>query len=438
MPSQLAITPLSIVALRKNPKNPRHHSPRQIKQIAQSIKSFGFLVPVLVDRDNKVLAGHGRVLAAEHLGYHEVPSIRIDHLTPEQERAFSIADNRLTENSSWNDALLAESLKELSALELDFSIEATGFTMGEIDFRIEAAGSSSANSEEDISQEIPAGPPVSQPGDLWQLGPHRLLCGSALEEASYSTLMHDQKAGMVFTDPPYNVPIQGHVGCKGRIRHREFAMASGEMSHEEFTAFLTKSLKHLADFSRNGSLHYICMDWRHLPELLSAGNATYSELKNLCVWVKTNGGMGSLYRSRHELVLVFKNGTGTHRNNVALGVNGRNRTNVWEYPGINTLAKQGDEGNLLALHPTVKPVRLVADAILDCTSRGDIVLDAFLGSGSTLIAAERMGRRCYGLELDPLYVDCAIRRWQQQTGRTAVHIQTQKPFNDSESHEAIS
>ena len=243
-----------------------------------------------------------------------------------------------------------------------------------------------------------------------------MLCGSALDAAAFTALMGEERAAMVFTDPPYNVPIDGHASGLGAIHHRPFPMASGEMDGAEFTGFLSQALRNLAAFSVDGSLHFICMDWRHVEELLAAGRDAYDELKNLCVWVKDNGGMGSLYRSQHELVFVFKHGRNGHRNNVQLGRFGRNRSNVWHYPGANSFARCGEEGNLLALHPTVKPVAMVADAILDCSARGDVVLDAFLGSGTTLIAAERTGRRCYGLELDPAYVDTIVRRWQALTG----------------------
>jgi DNA modification methylase len=232
--------------------------------------------------------------------------------------------------------------------------------------------------------------------------------------------MGEERAAMVITDPPYNVPIDGHATGLGAIRHRSFAMAAGEMSRPAFAVFLATSLRHLAAFSADGALLYVCIDWRHIGELLAAGREAYDEPKNLCVWVKDNGGMGSLYRSQHEFVFVFKNGRGRHRNNVQLGQFGRNRSNVWHYPGVNSFSRKTDEGDLLALHPTVKPVALVADAMLDCTARGDLVLDGFLGSGTTLIAAERSGRRCYGLELDAGYVDTAIRRWQALTGETAM------------------
>jgi DNA modification methylase len=243
-------------------------------------------------------------------------------------------------------------------------------------------------------------------------------------------VMGTKRADVVFVDPPYNVAIDGHASGNGSVLHREFPMASGEMSEFEFISFLTASLKLLARYSTSGSIHYVCMDWRHMSELIAAGRQVYDSLLNVCVWAKNTGGMGSLYRSRHELVFVFRNGKGKHRNNVQLGRYGRNRTNVWEYPTINTLSRTGDEGNLLALHPTVKPVALVADALLDCSSRGDLVLDAFLGSGSTLMAAERTGRSCCGIELDPIYVDTAIKRWQRYTGDHAIDTISRKRFDD--------
>jgi len=277
---------------------------------------------------------------------------------------------------------------------------------------------------------VSAGPPLSKIGDLWLLGPHRVLGGDARDPASFAALMGEERAAMVFTDPPYNVPIDGHASGLGAIHHRPFPMASGEMDRSGFTAFLTEACQNLAAFSGAGSIHFICMDWRHAEELLAAGRGVYGELKNLCVWVKDNGGMGSLYRSQHELVFVFKHGANGHRNNVQLGRFGRNRSNVWRYPGANSFARCGEEGNLSALHPTVKPVAMVADAILDCSARGDSILDAFLGSGTTVIAAERTGRRCCGLELDPIYLDRAIHRWQALTGGSARHAASGRTFDD--------
>ena len=376
---------------------------------------------------------HGRVLACRELGWKEVPTVRLDHLTKEQAKAFMIADNRLTENSTWDDQLLGEQLKELSVLDLDFSLESTGFEMGEIDLRIE--GLTTEPQTDDPADAVPAIaslPPVSQAGDLWLLGRHRVYCGSALESGAYAALMEGQQAAMVFTDPPYNVPIEGHASGLGAVCHRDFVMASGEMTEAEFTTFLTGACKLLASHSTNGAIHFVCMDWRHMGELLVAGKEAYSELKNVCVWAKHNAGMGSLYRSQHELVFVFKHGHASHRNNVQLGQYGRHRSNVWNYPGINSFGRGSDEGNLLAIHPTVKPVALVADAIMDCSGRGEIVLDAFLGSGTTIMAAERTGRRCYGLEIDPTYVDTIIRRWQAFTGDQAKHAGTGRRFDEIE------
>jgi DNA modification methylase len=430
--TNLKIVYCRIDTLKPDPANPRRHIKRQIRQIADSIKTFGFNVPILIDRDGKVVAGHGRLLACRLLGITEVPTLCLDHLTAAQARAFMIADNRLTEIATWDDRLLAQQFKELSLLGLDFHIEVTGFEMGEIDLRIASLDDpiEATDDPADVVPEVPAGPPLSKIGDLWLLGLHRILCGDARDPATFAMLMGEERAAMVFTDPPYNVPIDGHASGLGAIHHRPFPMASGEMDRSEFTAFLCEACRNLAAFSVAGSIHFICMDWRHAEELLAAGRDVYGELKNLCVWVKDNGGMGSLYRSQHELVFAFKHGRNGHRNNVQLGRFGRNRSNVWRYPGANSFARCGEEGNLSALHPTVKPVAMVADAILDCSARGDIVLDGFVGSGTTVIAAERTGRRCCGLELDPAYVDTIVRRWQKLTGGSARHAASGRSFDD--------
>ena len=429
---RMSIVYRAVDQLKLDPANARRHSKKQIGQIAESIKTFGFNVPILIDHDGKVVAGHGRLLACRLLGMTEVPTLCLDHLTTAQARAFMIADNRLTEIATWDDRLLAQQLSELSLSGLDFNIEVTGFEMGEIDLRIASLDDSIEASDDpaDRVPDPPTVPPLSKVGDLWLLGPHHLLCGDARDPAPFAALMGEERAAMVFTDPPYNVPIDGHVSGLGAIHHRPFPMASGEMDRSEFTAFLSQVCRNLAAFSVAGSIHFICMDWRHAEELLTAGRGVYGELKNLCVWVKDNGGMGSLYRSQHELVFVFKHGCNGHRNNVQLGRFGRNRSNVWRYPGANSFARCGGEGNLSALHPTVKPVAMVADAILDCSARGDIVLDGFVGSGTTVIAAERTGRRCYGLELDPAYVDTIVRRWQALTGGSARHSASGRSFDD--------
>lgn len=425
--------PISIIYrpladLKPDPRNPRLHDKRQVKQIARSITAFGFNVPILVDRDLNVIAGHGRLLAAMELGIDEVPTILLEHLTEAQAKAFMIADNRLTDTSVWDDHLLGEQLKVLSELDLDFDLEATGFTMGEIDMRIEGLGAEGPDPADELPDDA-LGPPVSKPGDIWVLGKHRVLCCNALETASYATLLDDEQAAAVITDAPYNVKISGNVSGLGRVKHREFAMASGEMSEAEFAAFLSKSCRLLSRFSRDGALVFLFMDWRHARELLDAGTTTFGALLNLCVWTKSNAGMGSLYRSQHELVFVFRNGKAPHRNNVELGKHGRHRSNVWNYPNPTLFGRSGEEGKLLSLHPTVKPVALIADAIMDSTARGDIVLDPFLGSGTTVLAAERTGRRCFGIEIDPAYVDVVVRRWQSHTRQQARHAVTGKLFD---------
>ena len=409
------------------PRNARTHSTKQINQIAASIKEFGFTNPVLIDADGGIIAGHGRVEAAKLLGLDRVPAIQLDHLTEVQKRAYILADNRLAEKAGWDEELLAVELQYLSHIDLDFDIEITGFETVEIDLLIEgleAGDDDEADAVPDMDDDVA---PVSRVGELWLLGPHRLLCGDALDPASYETLMAGAKAGLVFTDPPYNVEIDGNVCGSGRIKHQDFVMASGEMSEAEFTEFLTTALSNLARNSADGAIHFVCMDWRHAHALLTASRAVYSELKNICVWNKTNAGMGSLYRSKHELVFVFKNGTGAHINNVELGRHGRNRTNIWDYPGVNTLRR--DRLDELRMHPTVKPVALVADAVKDCSKRGGIILDAFAGSGTTIIAAGKTGRIAHVLELDPKYVDVAVRRWEAYTGETARHSDTGLSLN---------
>jgi len=432
--NEITITYRSITELTLNPNNPRIHTPKQIHQLARSIATFGFTVPILVTGQDQVIAGHGRLLAAKELGIIHVPTICLEHLTERQIQAYVIADNKLAENATWNEKLLAEQFKALSLVKLDFSLEITGFDMGEIDLLIEGLspltdddGDPADALPNDLSEHV-----VTHPGDLWILDNHRIYCGSALDAEAYAVLMNSKQASMIFTDPPYNVPIEGHASGLGSIHHKEFVMACGEMDPDTFTQFLTNALTNLAHHSAPGSLHYVCMDWRHIGELYAAGQTVYTELKNLCIWVKDNGGMGSLYRSQHELIFVFKNGTASHQNHVQLGQFGRYRSNVWNYPGVNSFGRTTEEGNLLALHPTIKPVALVADAILDCSSRGDIVLDAFLGSGSTVMAGERTGRICYGIEIDPVYVDTAIRRWQTYTGQTAVHSESGQTFNGLE------
>jgi DNA modification methylase len=431
---RLTIQHRPVRTLRLDPRNPREHSKKQIAQIAESILAFGFNVPVLIDDENKIIAGHGRVLACQLLGIAEVPTICLGHLPPEQVRAFIIADNKLTENATWNEILLGQQLKSLSEIDLNFSLKATGFEMGEIDVLIEGVSPPGDSAQDDPADVLPdrSEISVSAPGDCWQLGKHRVLCGDALEPDSYDRLMTGQRAAVVFTDLPCNVSTHSHASGLGKKQHRDFAAACGEMRRAESTDFFGTVCKRLVSASREGAIHFLCIDWRHVGELLAAGKEAYGELKNICVWVKDVAGKGSLYRSQHRFILVFKQGKQSRRKSAQPGQSGRCRSDVWQYPGANSFPRATAQGNLLDLHPTGMPVALVADAIQDCSSRGDIVLDPFLGSGTTVIAAERTGRICYGIEIDPAHVDTAVRRWQQLTSMCAVHGESGRSFDDLE------
>ncbi len=416
--------------LRPYAGNARTHSRKQVRQIANSIERFGFCNPVLIDDQKQIVAGHGRVEAAKLLGMTAVPAVRLSHLSESEKRAYILADNKLAEKAGWDREILAIELQALIDLSID--VELTGFETAEIDIildeALEAAGS--AAGPEDAVPACTAGSAASRLGDLWVLGQHRLLCGDSRDPAAYAALLDGAKAEFVFTDPPYNVPIDGHVSGLGRIRHGDFAMGCGEMSVVEFTAFLATVFQLQVDNTTDGSIHQICMDWRHMREMLAAGYEVFSELKNLCVWNKSVGGMGSFYRSKHELVFVWKSGSAAHINTFELGQHGRSRTNVWDYAGANVpKAGQLEE---LAMHPTVKPVALVADAIKDCSHRGGLVLDPFAGSGTVLIAAERTGRKARALEIDPKYVDVSVRRWQTYSGKPAVLAATGTTFEQIE------
>ena len=406
------------------PRNARTHSDRQIEQIAGSIRQFGFVNPVLVDAGGRIVAGHGRLEAARRLGMATVPVVELAHLSPAELRALALADNRIAEQAGWDREVLKLEFGELLEMDLDFDLEVTGFSTTEIDLSV---GKDHDSGDDAPVPAISAGRCWIQPGDVWELGGHRLLCSDSRDPASFALLMGDERARMVFSDPPYNVPIAGHVGGLGNIRHDEFAMASGEMSDAEFTAFLETVFRNAADVSMDGALHFQCMDWRHMAEMLAAGGVVYSDLRNLCVWVKDNGGMGSLYRSQHEMVFVWKAGTASHLNNVELGRNGRYRTNVWRYPGA---TKTGPDAEL-KMHPTVKPVPMIMDAIKDTSRRGDIVLDPFGGSGSTLIAAEKTGRCARLIEFEPRYCEVIISRWEKLTGRHATHAASGATFQET-------
>ena len=423
---RLKITYRRVEDLQPYAGNARTHSDKQIDQIAASMRTFGFTNPVLIDGTGSIVAGHGRVAAARRLGIDEVPVIELGHLSEAERRAYVIADNRLAELAGWDRDILAIELQALSDMELDFDLEITGFETAEIDLLLDEDEGGNRDPADDVLEPSPA-PAITRPGDIWQLGRHKLICGDTLEAATYKEIMADERARAVFTDPPYNVKIDGHVCGSGKVRHREFAMATGEMDKADFTTFLRDALAAMASVSLDGAIHFVCMDWRHMDELSAAGAEVYSELKNLVVWAKTNGGMGTFYRSQHELVFVYKVGTAKHLNTFGLGETGRYRTNVWAYAGVNSF---GGNQKDLVLHPTVKPVALVADAIRDVTRRGDIVLDGFGGSGTTLIAAERTGRMARLIELDPLYCDVICRRFEAQTGQPARLLGTDKVFAD--------
>lgn len=405
--------------------NPRRHSKKQIRQIAESIKAFGFNSPVLVDAQDCLIAGHGRVEAAKLAGVDLIPTICLNELSEAQIRAYVVADNRLAELADWDREALAIELQDLCELDLDYDLTVIGYETAEIDSLIYQYNADPVGEGLELP-EIPSGPQVTRPGDVWQIGEHRLICGDSTNSDTYLSLLGEAQAEMVFTDPPYNVPIDGHVSGLGRTKHQDFAMASGEMTPEAFTCFLRSVFDQLANHSCVGAIHFICMDWRHMEELQAAAKDVYHEFKNLCVWAKTNGGMGSLYRSQHELVFVYKVGSSPHINNVDLGKHGRNRTNLWTYGGINAFGKSREAA--LETHPTVKPVGLIKDAILDCSHRNGIILDAFAGSGTTLMAAETVGRRGYGIEIDPGYCDQIVRRLQEMLQQEALLEGRDIPF----------
>lgn len=391
---------LSITSLRSSPHNARKHSPKQIEQLISSLRRFGFRGAILIDEDDTIVAGHALVEAAKIAGHTEIPVIRSHFMSEAERRAFALAHNRLAELSEWDDAKLQTELNFL--FEQELGIEGTGFELKDLDFTI---GDSAE--ESDTPVELPAADSkaVSRLGDLWHIGPHRLYCGDARDAASFERLMNDELATLVFGDLPYNVPVNGHVRGNGQHRFDEFAEASGEMSPAEFTAFLRAIFRNCARFSSDGSIHYQCMDFRHLREILDAADGVYSQFKQLVVWVKPNGGQGAFMRSRHELVLVFKSGRAPHVNNIGLK---RYRTNVVEYPGASGFHRGRDAD--LAAHATVKPTALIADFLLDCSNRGDLVLDPTVGSGSLLLAAHRTGRRGAGIEISPAYADTAVNR----------------------------
>ena len=406
--SRLVVTYRPVGDLIPDPRNARTHPKRQIDQIRKSIEAFGFTNPILADPEGHVIAGHGRLQAARLMGLAELPVIILHGLSDTQKRMLRIADNKIAVNAGWDLEILQLELGELGSIDVDIDLTLTGYSTGEIDVILTSA----VDPDDEVIPSVPLAARTKL-GDIWILGDHRVGCGDGRDvEFLQRVIGRGTGVDAAFLDPPYNLRLGGYAVSAGS--HREFAMASGEMSQAEFRSFLTDTLGAAARVSRDGAIHFICMDWRHMDDVSAVGRTVYGERLNLCIWNKSNAGMGSLYRSKHELVFVYRVGTAPHLNMVELGRHGRNRSNVWDYASVNSLG--GSRREDLALHPTVKPTGLVADAIMDVTRRGDLVLDLFLGSGTTLIAADRTGRHFRGLDIDPAYVDVAIDRWSARTG----------------------
>lgn len=412
----MAVTERPISSLATAERRARKISAQQLERVMASIRRFGIVAPVLIRSSGAIIDGHIVVEAASKLAMASVPCIDISHLDEAECRALRIALNRIAETGEWDLGELRIELTELIKLEVD--ILSVGFSAPELD--IIMIEPSEIQPERDELPDLPA-EPISRLGDVWQLGPHRLICGNALDPVSYRMLLQDRRVQAVFSDAPYNIPIAGFVSGMGKTKHEDFAMGVGEMSEAEFGAFLETYLRRCAEVLDEGGVLYACMDWRSNHHLVSAGERAGLNLYNMAVWNKGSGGMGSLYRSAHELIPVFVNGAKLRVNNVELGRHGRDRTNVWSYPGANR--RGSSAGKALASHPTPKPVEMVRDAFLDVTKRGETVLDPFMGSGTSLIAAEECGRTAYGIELDPAYVDVIIRRWEASSGSKAVHVE---------------
>ncbi|MDQ3420649.1 MAG: site-specific DNA-methyltransferase [Acidobacteriota bacterium] len=412
----LAIQYLAISLIKPNPNNVRLHPQSQLRKLAESLREFGFLVPILIDDDGMILAGHARYQAALLLGLTAVPVVRVSHLTEKQRRAFLLADNKLASLSSFDMEKLAVEFEYLLDGNDSHTISTTGFDIVEVDKVL--GNDRAAPAEEVVELPADAAVPVSQPGDLWLIGKHRLLCGSCLDRMNVERLFAGEKASAVVADPPYGIAIENNVSGLGAKKHKDFMMGCAEMSDVELTfSFFRPAFQLMAEFSHPGAIAFIFMDWRHARHVQNAADGVFLEHKNTIVWVKSNPGLGSWYRSQHEFVLAFKMSAGPTTNNFGLGGQGRVRSNVWQYPGANVF-RAGRKQDLED-HPTVKNLKMCADAILDVSAPGDIIFDPFLGSGTTISAAAATGRRGFGLEIDPKYVDVIIRRVTEKTGLIA-------------------
>ena len=425
---RLELSYIPIADLRPSSRKVRKLDPAHVREVASSISALGFCDPLLVGRDNEPINGEVRYEAAKLLSLDLIPCVRIGHLRPEEQRVLRLAVNRLAEKGQWDlDALKIE-FNEL--IVTDAPIEVSGFTLDEIDQVI--LGDGAGGLEQGPLEPEPFAAPVAKLGDMFQLGSHRVVCGNATDPQTLRLLSDgDDPVRLVLTDEPYNVRISGHVTGGA---HREFAMASGEMSDAEFLAFNMSWIKSVVPYLCDGGVFGTFIDWRGYPTVFAAASKLGLRPLNLIVWAKTNAGMGGLYRSQHELLPLFKKGDAPHINNIELGKKGRWRSNVWTYPGASSRGSDARRG--LKDHPTVKPTAMLEDALLDLTNCGDTVVDPFLGSGSTLIAAEKTGRVCRGVELDPLYVDVIVRRYEVATGDAATHVETGETYEALGAHRA--
>ncbi len=410
-----------ISELKRAKRRSRNTTPAQLERVINGLKAFGYSAPALIDTNNRIVDGHIVVEACERLGIEKVQCVVIEHLSEDELRMLRLSLNRLVETGQWNIEELAVELEELKVTELDLRL--SGFELPEIDIILGVTDL--PGSKAPPEGKVPV-TPVSRTGDLFQLGDHRMLCADFRQPDAFERLMDGRKLDCVFSDPPYNIKIEGVVSGLGKTKHNDFAMACGELSDEQFQAFLVHYLKLCKAHSATGAVIFACMDWRQIDLLLLAGRDAGLHRINMAIWNKGSGGMGGLYRSTYELITVFCSEKSPAINNVELGKNGRNRNNVWDYPGANNMSSSAKKS--LSDHPTPKPVELVADALLDVTHQGSIVVDPFMGSGTTLVAAEQTGRIAYGLEIDPGYVDVTIKRWQEMTGKLAVHVQTGLTF----------
>ena len=415
--SKLVVTRRPVGDLKPYPKNARRHSRKQLRKIAESLQRFGWTNPILIDENGMVLAGHGRLEAAQMLGWEFVETICLAGFSEEEKRAYILADNRIAEEAGWDRDLLAIEFSTL--IEDGFEVELTGFDTIEID-RVLGFDVPSDPDEERVDLPDGSEVAVSRPGDVWTVGDQTLINGNARDPAAYRQMLGDERAQMIFTDPPYGGSIAGYLPGKGKAKHREFVEGSANESGNAFVeGFLLPAFERIAENAEDGAIAYVCCDWRHLREFLDATDAAFTELKNIICWVKTNASLGGFLRSQHELILACKVKPGKHINNSSMITGGRHRSNVWTMPGANTFRKGRLED--LAAHSTVKPRKLVSDAILDCSRPGGLILDPCLGSGTTLLSAAATGRRGRGIELDPLYVDVSVRRLEAELGVAAVH-----------------